>query len=108
MTNKDAQGRAEMHVASSGERGPNSRASRRGASNVPATTIVDLGLRIRRSGSGGRTREQHLDSWGSRHNGNAFGMRREPPWYGAVCPVVWEDGGSNPAPYPIVARFQRT
>ena len=25
----------------------------------------------------------------------------EPPWYGTVCPVVWEDGGSNPASYPI-------
>ena len=26
----------------------------------------------------------------------------EPPWYGTVCPVVWEDGGSNPASYPMV------
>ena len=26
----------------------------------------------------------------------------EPPWYGTVCPVVWEDGGSNPASYPII------
>jgi hypothetical protein len=26
----------------------------------------------------------------------------EPPWYGTVCPVVWEDGGSDPASYPIV------
>lgn len=25
----------------------------------------------------------------------------EPPWYGTVCPVVWEDGGGNPASYPI-------
>ena len=25
----------------------------------------------------------------------------EPPWYGTVCPVVWEDGGSNLASYPI-------
>ena len=25
----------------------------------------------------------------------------EPPWYGTVCPVVWEDGGSNPASYPM-------
>src|SRR5690625_5296771 len=25
----------------------------------------------------------------------------EPPWYGTVCPVVWEVGGSNPATYPI-------
>jgi hypothetical protein len=22
--------------------------------------------------------------------------------YGTVCPVVWEDGGSNPASYPII------
>ncbi len=28
-------------------------------------------------------------------------MLREPPWYGTVCPVVWEDGGSNPASYPM-------
>ena len=27
----------------------------------------------------------------------------EPPWYGTVCPVVWEDGGSNPASYPMCA-----
>jgi len=26
----------------------------------------------------------------------------EPPWYGTVCPVVWEDGGSNPASYPML------
>src|SRR5690554_6064894 len=26
----------------------------------------------------------------------------EPPWYGTVCPVVWEVGGSNPATYPIM------
>jgi len=25
----------------------------------------------------------------------------EPPWYGTVRPVVWEDGGSNPASYPM-------
>jgi len=25
----------------------------------------------------------------------------EPPWYGTVCPVVWEDGGGNPASYPM-------
>ena len=29
----------------------------------------------------------------------------EPPWYGTVCPVVWEDGGSNPASYPIRPPF---
>ena len=29
---------------------------------------------------------------------------QEPPWYGTVCPVVWEDGGSNPASYPIAGR----
>ena len=28
-------------------------------------------------------------------------IQHEPPWYGTVCPVVWEDGGSNPASYPI-------
>ena len=28
----------------------------------------------------------------------------EPPWYGTVCPVVWEDGGSNPASYPMGGR----
>ena len=28
-------------------------------------------------------------------------MLHEPPWYGTVRPVVWEDGGSNPASYPI-------
>jgi len=28
----------------------------------------------------------------------------EPPWYGTVCPVVWEDGGSNPASYPIALK----
>ncbi|MBN1592904.1 MAG: AMP-binding protein, partial [Candidatus Coatesbacteria bacterium] len=34
----------------------------------------------------------------------------EPPWYGTVCPVVWEDGGSNPASYPIglIMRFDRS
>ncbi len=31
-----------------------------------------------------------------------FNVVREPPWYGTVCPVVWEDGGGNPASYPIV------
>ena len=30
----------------------------------------------------------------------------EPPWYGTVCPVVWEDGGSNPASYPIHKKRQ--
>ena len=29
----------------------------------------------------------------------------EPPWYGTVCPVVWEDGGSNPASYPIITHW---
>ena len=29
-------------------------------------------------------------------------IQHEPPWYGTVCPVVWEDGGSNPASYPIL------
>ena len=31
-----------------------------------------------------------------------FKVLHEPPWYGTVCPVVWEDGGSNPASYPVV------
>ena len=31
----------------------------------------------------------------------------EPPWYGTVCPVVWEDGGSDPASYPIVCLALR-
>ncbi|SEO48727.1 hypothetical protein SAMN04490369_11113, partial [Vreelandella aquamarina] len=25
----------------------------------------------------------------------------EPPWYGTVCPVVWEGAGGDPGPYPI-------
>jgi len=45
-----------------------------------------------------------LDSWLCRHNGNVFVMLREPPWYGTVCPVVWEDGGSNPASYPMPSQ----
>jgi hypothetical protein len=24
----------------------------------------------------------------------------EPPWYGPVCPVVWEEGSREPSPYP--------
>ena len=31
-------------------------------------------------------------------------IQHEPPWYGTVCPVVWEDGGSNPASYPIYEK----
>ena len=31
-------------------------------------------------------------------------IQHEPPWYGTVCPVVWEDGGSNPASYPMSGR----
>ena len=31
-----------------------------------------------------------------------FNVQHEPPWYGTVCPVVWEDGGGNPASYPIM------
>ena len=30
-----------------------------------------------------------------------FNVLHEPPWYGTVCPVVWEDGGGDPASYPI-------
>ena len=32
----------------------------------------------------------------------------EPPWYGTVCPVVWEDGGSNPASYPMFRSLFRS
>ena len=32
-------------------------------------------------------------------------QQQEPPWYGTVCPVVWEDGGSNPASYPIITHW---
>ena len=28
---------------------------------------------------------------------------RKPPWYGTVHPVVWEDGGGDPASYPLGA-----
>ena len=38
-------------------------------------------------------------------------IQHEPPWYGTVCPVVWEDGGSNPASYLIERhphRYDRT
>ncbi len=31
----------------------------------------------------------------------------EPPWYGTVCPVVWEVGGGNPATYPIIFLILR-
>ena len=30
--------------------------------------------------------------------------RQEPPWYGTVCPVVWEDGGREPS-YPISPEY---
>ena len=29
--------------------------------------------------------------------------QQEPPWYGTVCPVVWEDGGGDPASYPMLS-----
>ncbi len=32
---------------------------------------------------------------------------QEPPWYGTVCRVVWEDGGGNPASYPIPPSVRR-
>ena len=47
-----------------------------------------------------------LDSRLCKHIGSVFVMLREPPWYGTVCPVVWEDGGSNPASYPILCPFR--
>ena len=31
---------------------------------------------------------------------------QEPPWYGTVCPVVWEDGESNLASYPIFYKLR--
>ena len=31
--------------------------------------------------------------------------RQEPPWYGTVCQVVWEDGGGDPASYPIMLQL---
>ena len=33
--------------------------------------------------------------------------QQEPPWYGTVCPVVWEDGGGKPASYPIYSMIER-
>ncbi len=27
----------------------------------------------------------------------------EPPWYGPVCPVVWEGGAVRPPPIPIIS-----
>ncbi|MBN2473644.1 MAG: hypothetical protein JXB62_03475, partial [Pirellulales bacterium] len=29
----------------------------------------------------------------------------EPPWYGPVCPVVWEGSGREAAPYPDCRGF---
>ena len=35
-----------------------------------------------------------------------FQRFREPPWYGTVCPVVWEDGRGDPASYPIPSNHR--
>ena len=32
---------------------------------------------------------------------------RKPPWYGTVRPVVWEDGGGDPASYPLAPGMER-
>ena len=32
---------------------------------------------------------------------NRLKCKHEPPWYGTVCPVAWEDGKGNLASYPI-------
>jgi hypothetical protein len=43
-------------------------------------------------------------AWGSCHfliNSESFNVLHEPPWYGTVCPVVWEDGGREPPSYPV-------
>ena len=31
----------------------------------------------------------------------------EPPWYGPVCPVVWEGRGREAPPYPDCAEYDR-
>ena len=42
-----------------------------------------------------------LDSCHFSINSAGFNVLREPPWYGTVCPVVWEDGGREPPSYPM-------
>jgi hypothetical protein len=32
----------------------------------------------------------------------------EPPWYGPVCPVVWEGRRREVSPYPDLRRFSAT
>jgi len=96
-------GRAEMHRASSGERGRNPASV--GALCVRRHGNDDCGLRIRRSGNGARTREQHLDSRGCRHNGNAFVMRREPPCYGTARLWCGRTAAAIPASYPLIASL---
>jgi len=29
----------------------------------------------------------------------------EPPWYGPVCPVGWEEGSREASPYPDLSKF---
>jgi hypothetical protein len=48
--------------------------------------------------------------WGSCHfliNSASFNVLHEPPWYGTVCPVVWEDGGRESPSYPILLGRRR-
>jgi len=35
-------------------------------------------------------------------------MLREPPWYGTVRPVVWEDGGREAPSYPMLTTSRTT
>lgn len=43
-----------------------------------------------------------LDSCRCSIRSAGYNVLLEPPWYGTVCPVVWEDGGGDPASYPIL------
>ena len=42
---------------------------------------------------------QPVEMWTSHLKG--FSPFPEPQWYGSVRPVVWRNGGSNPASYPV-------
>ena len=35
------------------------------------------------------------------------GNSAEPPWYGPVCPVVWEEGSREASPYPDYFRHHQ-
>ena len=43
-----------------------------------------------------------LDSCRCLINFAGFNVLHEPPWYGTVCPVVWEDGGRKAPSYPML------